>query len=78
MAIGTILIYKISVDNDIGCYEISSDSFNINNLYMCIDKSKKIIKFFLTKNFTNPIRIIDYNKNELMGFIPGIPTTFLV
>lgn len=75
MAVGTILIDKISDDNNIGYYEISSSDFNINNFYMCIDKARKIIKFFLKKDFSqNPIRIIDYNKNERMGAIPGVPT----
>jgi len=75
MAIGEILIYKIGVNNHIGFYEISSVHFNINSFFMSIDKSNKIIKFFATKNFSEkPIRIINYNKNEQMGFIPGIPT----
>jgi len=75
MAIGEILIYRIYVDGQIGFYEISSENFNMNNFYMCIDKSTKIIKFFATKNFDeDPIRIIDYNKDEKMGYIPGVPT----
>lgn len=76
MAIGEIIIHRIWVNGQIGCYEISSEHFDMNNFYMCIDKSKKIIQFFATKNFDeNPIRIVDYNKNEKMGFVPGVPTT---
>lgn len=79
MAVGTIIIQKIEAKNDdnqnMGFYEISSNDFDINNFYMRIDKSTKIICFFLTKNFSqNPIRIINYNKNDQMGVIPGIPT----
>lgn len=78
MAIGTIIIEKIKThdgDNNIGFYEISSSDFDIKNFYMRIDKLNKIISFFLTKDFsTNPIRIINYNKNDQMGIIPGIPT----
>ena len=75
MAVGTIIIQKIEDNNNIGFYEISSDDFNINNFYMRIDKSSKIISFFLTKDFSKePIRVIDYNKNDRMGVIPGIPT----
>lgn len=75
MAVGTIIIQKIENNNDIGFYEISSNDFNINNFYMYIDRSTKIIKFFATKNFNeDPIRIVDYNKNEKMGCIPGVPT----
>jgi len=75
VAIGEILIYRICMDGQIGYYEISSENFNMNNFYMCIDKSTKIIKFFATKNFNDePIRIVDYNKDEKMGGIPGVPT----
>ena len=74
MAVGTIIIHKLESTNNLGFYEISSDDFNINNFYMCIDKVNKVISFFLTKDFCNPIRIIDYNKNDIMGLIPGIPT----
>ena len=75
MAVGTIIIQKIENNDNIGFYEISSDDFNINNFYMRIDKSSKIISFFLTKDFSkDPIRTIDYNKNDRMGIIPGIPT----
>jgi hypothetical protein len=57
-------------------YEISSEHFEINNFYMCIDRSTRIIKFFATKNFhEEPIRTVDYNKNEKLGYIPGVPMT---
>lgn len=77
MAIGAVMIHRIyseNIDDSIGCYEISSNHFKINDFYMCIDLSTKIIKFFATKNFDeDPIRIVDYNKNEKLGYIPGIP-----
>jgi hypothetical protein len=74
MAIGEIIIHKIWIKGQIGCYEISSENFDMNNFYMCINRSTKIIKFFATNNFDeNPIRIIDYNKNEKMGILPGVP-----
>ncbi len=74
MAIGTILIYKLCSQNDIGYYEISTDDFDVNNFYICIDKSKKIVSFFLTKDFfEKPVHIVDYNKDVPIGSIPGIP-----
>lgn len=79
MTIGTIVIQRIEKHNDdndnIGFYEISSGDFDINNFYMRIDKLNKIISFFLTKDFSkDPIRVINYNKNDRMGVVPGIPT----
>jgi hypothetical protein len=77
MGFGAIMIDKIHDNNEnvnIGYYEISSNHFNMNNFYMSINKSTEIIKFFVTKNFNeDPIRIVDYNKNEKLGFIPGVP-----
>lgn len=78
MAVGTIIIQKIEPKNDdtqnIGFYEISSNDFDVNNFYICIDKSKKIVSFFLTKDFSKkPIHIVDYNKDVPIGLIPGIP-----
>jgi hypothetical protein len=77
MGIGAVMIYKIygkNEDTDIGYYEISSNHFKINNFYMCINRFTKIIKFFATNNFDeNPIRIVDYNKNEKLGCIPDVP-----
>jgi|SRR3990172_9716066 len=77
MAIGAVMIDRIydnNGDNNIGYYEVSSDHFKINNFYMYIDRSNKIIKFFAKKNFDeDPIRIVDYNKNEKLGCIPGVP-----
>lgn len=76
MGLGEIIIHKIWEEAQIGCYEISSKHFDMNNFYMHIDKSTKIIQFFATKDFNEiPLRIVDYNKNEKMGFIPGVPTT---
>lgn len=46
MAVGTILIYKLSSNNDIGYYEVSTNDFDVNNFYISIDKSKKMISFF--------------------------------
>jgi hypothetical protein len=46
MAVGTILIYKLSSQNDIGYYGISTNDFDINNFYISIDKSKKTVSFF--------------------------------
>lgn len=77
MGFGAIMIYKIDSNESagIGCYEISSNHFDINNFYMCINRKTKIIKFFATKNFDeDPIRIVDYNKNEKLGVFPGVPT----
>ena len=75
MAVGEIIIHRIWMNVQVGCYEISSKHFDINNFYMCIDRSTKIIKFFATENFDeNPIRIVNYNnKNEKLGCIPGVP-----
>jgi len=74
MAIGTISIYKLCSQNDIGYYEISTDDVDVDNFYICIDKSKKIVSFFLTKDFLKkPIHIVDYNKDVSIGSIPGIP-----
>ena len=52
MGFGAIMIYKIdnNESTDIGYYEISSNHFDINNFYMCINRKTKIIKFFAKKN----------------------------
>ena len=77
MGFGAIMIDKIYNNNEdasIAYYEISSNHFSINKFYMSINKSTKIIKFFVTKDFKeDPIRIVDYNKNEKLGCIPGVP-----
>ena len=78
MAIGTIKIYKLDSKEAIGCYEISSNHYDFNKFYMCIDKKQKIITFYLTKNFSSePIHVLDYNKNDRLGMIPGVPTRVL-
>jgi hypothetical protein len=78
MGFGEIIIRKIEDNNkniNIGYYEISSYHFDIGKFYMCINKSTKIIKFFARKDFNDdPIRIVDYNKNEKLGVLPGVPT----
>jgi len=82
MAVGTIIIQKIKNHNndnhDVAFYEISTDDFDVNNFYICIDKSKKIVSFFLTKDFfKKPVHIVDYNKDVPIGSITGIPMKVL-
>ena len=80
MGFGEIIIRKIpnNENANIGCYEISSHHFDIDNFFMCINKTTKIIKFFASNNFNeNPIRVVDYNKNERLGTLPGVPTKIL-
>lgn len=76
MAFGAIMIDKIRNNNGtIGYYEISTEHFDIDNFYMCINKSTSIIHFFATNNFNaEPIRVVDYNNtNEKVGTLPGVP-----
>lgn len=82
MGKGAVIIYKIHGNNEddtIGYYEISSNDYEVNNFYMRIDKSNKIVKFFATKNFNeNPIHIVDFNKNEKLGCIPEVPMSVFI
>lgn len=79
MGLGEVIINKISSNEEIGHYKISSKTFDIKSFYIQINISTQEIKFFATQNFTEePIRIVDYNnKNEKMGSVPGMPTTVL-
>jgi hypothetical protein len=75
MGIGTIMIFKIMEKDNIECYKVSTNDFEGVDFYMCIDKKQKLIKFYLTENFfVDPIRIIDYNKDEPIGSIPRVST----
>ncbi len=75
MGFGTIMIFKIMEKDNIGCYKVSTNDFEGVDFYMCIDKKQQLIKFYLTESFVeNPIRIIDYNKDEPIGSIPGVST----
>lgn len=78
MGLGEITIHKIKESGQVGYYEVSSEHFDMKNFYMRIDKLAKTIQFFTTKNFDErPMRTIDYNKDEKMGYVPGVPTTVL-
>lgn len=75
MGIGTIMISKVMEKDGIGCYKVSTNDFVGVDFYMCIDKAQQLIKFYFTDDFCgNPIRTIDYNKDEPIGLIPGIST----
>lgn len=75
MGFGTITIFKVLDAGSVGCYKISTNDFESVDFYMCIDRSKQVIKFYLMQYFSGePIHMIDYKENKPIGEIPGVPT----
>ncbi len=63
-------IRKITEKNAVGYYKVSMGESP--EFYMGIDKKQKILKFYPTQDFINPIKIIDcQNENEIVGTLPG-------
>jgi hypothetical protein len=73
-----IKIKKMIEKNSIGYYLVSTKDFGGAEFYIGIDKKKRLIKFYLTKDLSNPIKVIDCNKrNEPIGILPGIDVSIL-
>jgi hypothetical protein len=67
-----IKIQKILEKNGVGYYKIYKENYKETEFYMGIDKSARLIKFYITEDFSKPVHIIDYNKNEPIGCISGV------
>jgi hypothetical protein len=75
MGFGTIIIFKVLEEANVGYYKISTNDFESVDFYMCIDKSQQIIKFYLRQDFSGePLNVINYKEDKPIGKIPGVPT----
>jgi len=73
-----IKMHKIFELNQIGYYEVSTTNFGEGHFFIGIDKKNRSIQCYLTKDFSIPFRVINFeNKNEILGDLPGVDTNIL-
>jgi hypothetical protein len=67
-----VKIQKVLEKNGVGYYKIYKQDYREIEVYMGIDRPNKLISVYITEDFPKPVHIIDYNKNEPIGCIPGV------
>ena len=68
-----IEIGKMSEANKTGYYKVYTQDFGGAEFYMSIDKTNRLIKFYLTEDFSNPVKVYDCdNKDQPIGPVPGV------
>lgn len=68
-----IKIDKIKETKDSAIYKIYEDDYKTADFFMEINKTNNTIKFFLTDDFTHPVKIFnkDSDSNEPIGSLTG-------
>lgn len=75
MALGMIIISKLSETNHIGYYKVTTPHYDCNDFFISIDKNKKVVRFYSSENFVDCMREIGPNSDEVLGNLPNIPTS---
>jgi len=73
-----IKIEKIFEEDSTAYYKIITQAFGGAEFYMGIDKVNRIVKLYLTNDFTKPTRIINCDDiNERVGKLPGVDPSII-